>query len=340
MDFPKENTKTFNSKQSFQRRGIPPDCEEKPWNIILVDSPIQRKNLIKTPFKLGIDTKRGDAELFEPEEHLKKQASARKTQPGFNIRFDRRRKKESVIRPEHGAVTNVRRDVLNYPASKRKHSRTRADAKGGPAQECWEPGGACFEFRLKRATELRIKESIIETVKRKLESVDILQAIRDEKVLNFKIQMEAPPHKSSRLSPIAQMNSHYRENLNSKFKILDSCEAQKRFLMGEIERMRRQIQLTMRELGKRSFQDFDPRPRNVGRAKGKEMQGGWRGDWDQRRPKKERLKQISTGVPQFELPDSTRGRVGGSGDCLAREYSKTQRMGAFPEPINKNHRNS
>lgn len=121
--------------------------------------------------------------------------------------------------------------------------------------ECRGPGGACFEFRLKEETERRIKAQILESVRKKLERVDLGRAIREERVLDFQIEMDSH-WKAEDRSPVAKLHSFYRKKIDSKFKLLDGLEMQSRALEEKIRQTKRRIGAFYQRLRTRNWREF------------------------------------------------------------------------------------
>lgn len=340
MDFLKGNTSANFPEKRKRIKKEPQKSQENSKKANLVDPPSKRGRGKINPLKLENQANPGEAEFFLQEGDQKKEASELRNESGFKIRFDKRRKKESVIRPVTEDVTNVPRKESIWAASKPEDPRTGAGDKQAPARECWEPGGACFEFRLKRATQERIREKIIETVREKLESIDLFRAIREEKVLNFKIQMDAPQKRKRRFFPMDQLNSHYSQNLNSKFELLKTCEARSKLLEKEIQEVNQQIRRTMDQLSKRTAQEFHFHSRNMTRSREKEFNRRFAPSWRERNWLRGPQKRNLPGIPSLETPDSVLERPHQRNLISAQNSFKTQRMETFPEPINKNIRKS
>ena len=105
------------------------------------------------------------------------------------------------------------------------------------------------KFKLKYEREIMIKEKIVNTIRKRLEEIDLSKAIQQENVLNFKLEIEEKNEvKKKELLVPTKMKQFYENQIDSKFELLENFINQRQSLNEEIRSIKSTINTEYNEL--------------------------------------------------------------------------------------------
>jgi hypothetical protein len=167
-----------------------------------------------------------------------------------NLRFKRPKNYlEKKLNKRKAMTTQEFKRPSFAPAAELKGNLSHKASQESKELNCLKPGGYCFEYHIKKETEQRVKNMILDSIRKKLKNVDLCSSMTKDDILHFKLDLDTKDTKHEEY-PIATMRKMYQRTLDSKFKILNEVKIRRKEVNKRIETIRKKIKVNYMRLTK------------------------------------------------------------------------------------------